>query len=109
MIASQDIVRRAVEFIKSELSPNRIYLFGSYASGNPREDSDMDFLIIKSTDLPRHKRAAPLYSLKKTKAIGAQIPMDFLVYTPEEFMKYKDEINSVVAEAIRNGMLVYER
>lgn len=109
MIASEDVINKAVEFIRDKLSPDKIYLFGSYAKGSPKEDSDLDFLIIRDSDLPRHKRAMPLYSLEKSKRLGIPIGTDFIVYTPNEFEKSKKELNSLAGEVIRTGKLIYEK
>jgi predicted nucleotidyltransferase len=44
------ILSEVVEKLKSEYKPLRIILFGSYAFGNPTEDSDIDLLILKNTN-----------------------------------------------------------
>lgn len=107
MIATNEVIEKAIEFIKDKLSPEKIYLFGSYAKGNPGENSDLDFLIIKDTNLPKYKRAIPLYSLEKSKRIGVSIGIDFVVYTPREFEKSKSQINSLAGEVARTGKLIY--
>jgi predicted nucleotidyltransferase len=107
MIASNEIIKKAIEFIKEKIAPEKIYLFGSYAQGNPTENSDLDFLIVKQTNLPKPKRSATLYSLDKTKRIGVPIGIDFIIYTPEEFEKSKIERNSLAGEVTRTGKLVY--
>jgi predicted nucleotidyltransferase len=109
MIASGEIIEKAVDFIKEKIAPDKIYLFGSYAKGNPSENSDLDFFIIKSTNLPKHKRALPLYSLGKTRRIGLPIGIDFIVYTPEEFNLMKENPNSLAGEVARTGKIVYAR
>lgn len=42
------------------LDPLRIYLFGSYASGIPNEDSDLDFYIIVDDDPTSPSRSLSL-------------------------------------------------
>ena len=96
-----DIVNRiAVRF-----NPDKIILFGSYASGNPGNDSDIDLLIIQDTDLPRHKRS---FDIQKS-LIGSMIPMDILVYTTKEFEQEKNEKGSFLFSAIRTSKVLYER
>lgn len=109
MIDSKEVINRAIEFVKEKTSPQKIYLFGSYAKGTQTKDSDLDFLIIEDTNLPRHKRTVPLYTLEKTKKIGAHIGIDFIIYTPSEFEKRKNEPNSIVGEVLRSGKLIYAR
>jgi predicted nucleotidyltransferase len=87
------------------VSPEKIILFGSYAAGNANNDSDLDLLIIKDTDLPRHKRSFDIQKL----LIGSMIPMDILVYTTKEFELEKNEINSFLYSAIKTSKILYER
>ncbi|MFQ5628797.1 MAG: nucleotidyltransferase domain-containing protein [bacterium] len=42
-------IRRLVDKIVSELSPEKVILFGSYAYGKASEDSDIDLLVIYDT------------------------------------------------------------
>jgi uncharacterized protein len=46
-----------VRQILSVGSPEKIVLFGSWARGQARPDSDLDLLIIEESDLPRYRRA----------------------------------------------------
>lgn len=109
MIASNEVIEKAIGFIKDKINPEKIYLFGSYAKGVPTENSDLDFFIIKDTPLPKHKRTIPLYSLEKTKKIGIPIGVDFIVYTPEEFIETRKQLNSIANEVEKTGKLVYAR
>ena len=52
-----EIVRRLVKAV----DPDRIILFGSWARGDARPDSDVDLLIIKDSDQPAHRRTMPAY------------------------------------------------
>ena len=96
-----DIVNRIV----MRFNPDKIILFGSYASGNPNNDSDLDLLVINDTDLPRHKRS---FDIQKA-LIGSMIPMDILVYTKTEFEHEKNEKGSFLNSAIKTSKVLYER
>jgi len=37
---------QAIERLRRALSPLAIYLYGSYAYGSPRTDSDIDLLVV---------------------------------------------------------------
>lgn len=91
--------------IAAKFNPDKIILIGSYASGNPHKDSDIDLIIIKDTDLPRHRRS---FDIQKF-LIGANIPIDILVYTKNEFDKEVSEKYSFINSAIRTSKIVYER
>lgn len=45
MIKREKIVQLS-QAIANEFQPNKIILFGSYAYGNPQDDSDVDLLVI---------------------------------------------------------------
>jgi len=96
-----DIVSR----IAARFNPDKIILFGSYAAGNPDNDSDLDLLIIKDTDLPRHLRSFDIQKL----LIGSMIPMDILVYTNQEFEQEQNERYSFLNSAIKTSKILYER
>jgi predicted nucleotidyltransferase len=96
-----DIVNR----IAIKFDPDKIILFGSYAVGNPNSDSDIDLLIIKDTELPRHMRS---FDIQKS-LIGSMIPMDILVYTKTEFEQEKNRKNSFIFSAIKTSKVLYER
>ena len=76
-----DKIKEVVSRITSRFNPERIILFGSYASGNQDMNSDLDLLIIQETELPMHKRGLEI----RLSLIGAMIPIDLLVYTKAEF------------------------
>ncbi len=88
-----------------KFDPDKIILFGSYAAGNANNDSDLDLLIIKDTDLPKHKRS---FDIQKS-LIGSMIPMDILVYTMAEFELEKTQKNSFLSSLIKTSKVLYER
>jgi uncharacterized protein len=96
-----DIVSR----IAVNYNPDKIILFGSYANGNYTDNSDLDFILIKDTVLPRHKRGLEVRRL----FYRLPIPMDFKIYTTSE---YNDELSnqySFLNSAIKGSKVLYER
>ncbi len=98
-------INEVVTRIAVMFNPDKIILFGSYATGMPNIDSDIDLLIIKDTDLPRHRRSFDIQKM----LIGSMIPMDILVYTNNEFEKEKNEKYSFINSAIKTSKVLYER
>ncbi|MCP5116453.1 MAG: nucleotidyltransferase domain-containing protein [bacterium] len=95
------VVNRLVEAI----DPDRIILFGSRARGDHRPQSDLDLLIIGTSDEAPHRRDARAY-----RAVGAiGVSKDLLWYTPEEIADWKAATNHIVARALREGRVVYEK
>ena len=86
---------RYIDIIADKLKKNKsiknAYLFGSYASGNPDNESDIDLLIILNRDgfLAKYDErigyrkniAKSLYEVNK------EIAIDILVYTQKEWEK----------------------
>ena len=98
-------INEVVSRIATGFNPESIILFGSYASGNQAEDSDLDLLIIQETELPMHKRGLDI----RLALIGTKIPIDVLVYTKTEFEEEKKKRYSFISSAIKNSKVLYER
>ena len=49
MSDAPDIARRYAEYLRQEIHVLGIYLFGSYARGNIRADSDIDIAVISDS------------------------------------------------------------
>jgi predicted nucleotidyltransferase len=83
----------------------RVILFGSYARGNAREHSDVDYMIIAESTLPRFKRSRELYKMLRPHPFG----MDIVVYTPEEIEKGKRTPVSFISSVLQEGKTLYDR
>lgn len=100
-----DIISKIVNKIAAGYNPERIILFGSYATGNPNKDSDLDLFIIKDTDLPRPERTVQVRKM----IYGSMIPIDLIVYTPKEIDESKENKFGFVYEVLNTGKTLYER
>jgi uncharacterized protein len=97
-----DIVSR----LASGLSPERIYLFGSQASGKASLGSDYDLLVVvPHSNLPRHRREALCYDL----LWGLTTPVDVIVLTRTEFRRLSRVKTSLASTAQTKGILLYDR
>lgn len=92
--------------IVKEINPEKIILFGSYAWGKPTDDSDVDLFIIKDSEEKRINRSREV----REAIFGSDVPIDVLVYTPEEIKKSINESrNLFIEDIIRNGKTLYEK
>ena len=103
------VLERMVETIVAEVDPERIILFGSRARGDAHADSDVDLMVVEEgpfgPERNEHTETVRLiYAL-------ADFPVakDILVCSREEVEYWKDSLNNVVAEALREGEVLYER
>ena len=98
----QAVVRRIVEGYQ----PDRIILFGSYAYGEPHENSDLDLLIIKeNAEAKRSARAVAIWTLLW--GTPELLPMDILIRTPAEMQRAAGVFQSVETIAEQQGRLLY--
>ena len=101
----EDLLSEMVTRIVRAVDPDKIILFGSHAYGRPHGGSDIDLLVIMKSELPRYKRAVPIYLA----LAGLIIPKDILVYTPEEVEAWAAVPQAFVTSLIRKGRILYEK
>jgi predicted nucleotidyltransferase len=94
----------AVDRIVRRFHPIRIILFGSWARGSAREDSDLDLLVV----LPKveHKRKAAIQIGNSLSNLP--IGKDIIVTTPEDIEKYGKTVGDILRPALEEGKIVYE-
>ena len=97
----EEIVRRIVEGV----DPEKVILFGSYAYGEPDEDSDIDILVIKDMNMPRYRRGTEIKQYLR----GMKIPIDIVVYTREEIEEFQGVKTSFINQIVEEGRVLYER
>lgn len=102
-----EIIQQVAEKIAREYDPERIILFGSYAYGDPDEDSDIDLFIIKKTEKNRRERYAEVDTLIYDRS--RKLWFSPLVYTPEE-VDYRLSIGDDFVEDIMSmGKVLYAK
>jgi predicted nucleotidyltransferase len=104
-IATPELIRAIAARIAEAFNPDKILLFGSYASGKPGPDSDIDMLIVMESTLPRHECSRNIRRLFKPQPC----PMDILAYTPEEIRYWNGTVKHIITEAFETGTVIYER
>ena len=100
-------LEKEIESITTQLiekyRPEKIILFGSTARGKLTSDSDVDLLIIK--------KDTPLYGADRirelSRIIDRNIPVDFLVYRPEEFEKRLKMGAPFLKAVLKEGKVLY--
>lgn len=82
----QDIkieINKIVKQITETANANQVYLFGSYAYGNPNGDSDIDLCIV-TTD-KKVRKIDIMRKIRKSILSVATMPADIIVYYKDEF------------------------
>jgi predicted nucleotidyltransferase len=102
MISEQQL-QAAIRIFADDATPKRVLLFGSYARGDAREDSDLDFLVIESEV---GDRAAEMVRLRRLLR-PLRVPADILVYSEDEVARWGDQPGSALYWALREGRVVH--
>jgi uncharacterized protein len=85
--------------IAREFQPERIILFGSYASGTASRHSDVDLIVVMPYRGNTTEQVVKIRGLAE-----APFPMDLLVWKPGE-MRRKDSFTRAV---LNEGRVMYE-
>ena len=103
MVALNKIDAFASEVAK-KIHPEKIVLFGSYAQGQPTEDSDVDLLVVME-----HKGKSSEQALAIRRAVRRSFPLDLIVRTPRETQARLKQCDVFITSALTEGRTLYER
>ncbi|HLF73346.1 MAG TPA: nucleotidyltransferase domain-containing protein [Anaerolineales bacterium] len=99
---------QAIRRIVSELKPERIILFGSYAYGNPTPDSDVDLLVVIETN----GKNKEIYRAVSKLLYPREFPVDIIIKTPkevEEALRGGVDNAFFLREIVKKGKVLYDR
>ena len=99
------IILKMVDKILKEYQPKMIILFGSYAYGEPTEDSDIDLLIIKDTEKRPIDRWVEVKRLLRD--FTRTFPVSPLVYTSKEIEERTAIRDFFIEEILEKGEVLY--
>lgn len=106
---SDALLDQMVEKIVEEVDPDQIILFGSRARGDARAGSDIDLVVVEAEPFgPERSRRLETARLYRTLS-GLGVAKDILLYSRDEVEYWRDSINHVLARALREGRVLYER
>lgn len=89
--------------IVEKFQPERIILFGSYAYGQPNEDSDVDLLVILPfEEMPVQTAVAIRQQTKPS------FPLDLIARTPEQIQQRLNMGDFFIQDIINKGRILYE-
>jgi len=104
MVKEKEIYQITDKIVKNH-QPEKIFLFGSFAWGKPRKDSDIDLLVVKK-GIKSMRQAAE--DIDRT-LFDRQVAMDILVYSPEHFNERLELGDSFAKRIIDKGKLLYAK
>lgn len=102
-------VKSHIDLIVEKLSEcfaiEEVIIFGSYAYGEPNDDSDIDVcVIISNKDI--NKRLM-LKQIRKLISPFMEYPLDILIYNKEEFYSRANFVSALEYKISKEGVRVY--
>ena len=103
------LIAEMVEILVKAADPEQVILFGSRGRGEARDNSDVDLIVVEAEPFgPGRDRVKEMARLYRALA-GFTVPTDILVYSAADVEYWRDSLNHVLARALRDGKVVYER
>lgn len=101
---TSQVVDEAVQALAQAVPPSaQIWLFGSQARGDARDDSDLDFLVIEPEVTNRATEMVRLRRVLRPLRIAA----DVLVYSRDEVQRWRHEPGTALYWALKEGRIVH--
>lgn len=94
---------RSVSRQLRDMGALKIVLFGSFAQGHVRSDSDLDLISIMPETRTGRQWMRKIYS-----EIDREVDCDILAYTPPELEKMLP-VSRFLRHALKTGKVIYER
>jgi predicted nucleotidyltransferase len=102
-VASTEAIIAFVDGIVAGFKPQRVILFGSYASGSPTADSDVDLLITR-----KRWSMSPLTAAGKIRVeLGVPFAMDLIVRSEAEVRRRITGGDAFLREVLEKGITLY--
>ena len=103
------LMDRMVQVIVEEVDPEQVVLFGSRARGDAAADSDVDLIVVESAPFGADRNRG-FEETRLWRALASfHVPKDILVFSRDEVDYWHDSLNHVLARALREGTVLYER
>lgn len=103
-MCSMDEILNYSKNLAERFDPDRIILFGSFASKRATEDSDVDLLVIME-----HEGRDIDQSYRIRQVLSPSFPLDLVVRRPNEVIERIEKGDYFLSEILRDGVVLYER
>lgn len=102
-MVSPERIQEVANFIAQQFQPDKIILFGSYAYGNPTEDSDVDLLVLMDFAGKSLKK-----SVEIEEALDVRFPLDLIVRTSGQVQERIARKDVFLREIVDKGQTLYD-
>ena len=97
-------ISKISNIISESFKVKKIILFGSYAKGTEKADSDIDICILTDEDV---RKIEVLRKIRRALYDYVSIPLDLLIYKTDEFYERADKLKSIEREIQKEGVAIY--
>ena len=100
-------IEQIVNIIISTVNPEKILLFGSYARGDYRQNSDIDILILKKGLKKEREITNKLYLTFFNNKIN--VPVDLIAIDYDKYNQLNNDIGYIYKTIKDEGKIIYEQ
>jgi predicted nucleotidyltransferase len=105
----ETMLRDVVKATVGAVDPEQIILFGPYAQGEVGPDSHLNLLVVERGPLEQPRRRRMEMHRIRRALEGLRVAVDVGVFTPEEMTAWRGCGDHVIARALREGRILYQR
>ena len=106
MESNKPVIDQIVNAIVSTVAPDKIILFGSYARGDYKKNSDIDILILKKGLKNEREITNRLYIDFFNKKIP--VPVDLIAMDYDKYDQLNNDIGYIYKTIKQEGKIIYE-
>ena len=104
-----ELLQRMTTALVEAADPEQVILFGSHARGEAGPDSDVDLIVVEAEPFGP-ERNVRLEEARLRRALPSfDVSVDILVFSRDDVDYWRDSLNHVLARALREGKVLYER
>lgn len=110
-MTKNDIITEVQQSLKA-LNVNKVILFGSYATENQNDDSDIDLLVVTNDTFVfqsfKQKMETKLKIGRALQSLRKHADIDLIVHTLPMFRKFIQLNSGFKNEILNSGIVIYE-
>ena len=98
-----EVIEEITQRIVEQFKPQKIILFGSYANGTHRPESDIDLMVVMDTSIKEIQQAQQI-----RKYLNPLFGIDLVVHTPAKLARRLEMGDSFLQDIVSKGKTLYE-
>lgn len=103
-MVSKEQIKEVISKISKKFHAKKIFIFGSYAYGQPSNDSDLDICVI--IDLGKKRKIDIVRDIRRELSSRFEYPLDILLYEESEFNERAILKNTLESKILKHGIII---